>query len=93
MEPPSARARGASRFRPRFTLTLLYVFLFTLLYGLVFVAPSLWQVWRTLPPGPAQQEAARDAAHAAVHLRLALFAAIGTTALGAWARVLPGLRG
>jgi hypothetical protein len=28
-----------------------------------------------------------------VHLRLALFAAIATTALGAWARVLPGLRG
>jgi len=93
MEPLPSRARGASRFRPRFTLTLLYVFVFTVVYGLVFVAPALWEVWRTLPPGPAQQEAARQAAHDAVHLRLALFAAIATTALGAWARVLPGLKG
>ncbi len=93
MEPPPSPARGASRFRPQFTLTLLYVFAFTVIYGVAFVAPSLWEVWRTMPPGPAQQDAARDAAHAAVHLRLALLAAIATTALGSWARVLPGLRG
>jgi len=92
MEPLPSHARGTSPFRPRFTLTLLYVFFFTLAYGLAFVAPALWEVWRSLPPGPAQQEAARQAAQGAVHLRLALLAAIATTALGAWARVLPGLK-
>jgi len=44
-------------FRPRFTLSLLYLFGFFLLYCLLFVAPELYEVMQNVPTGPEQEQA------------------------------------
>jgi hypothetical protein len=87
--------RGGATFRPRFTLTILYFCAFLLLFCAALALPALFEVWRTLPPGPEQEAAAREAARRAVGPRLpiAVLAALATTAIGLAARVLPGLRG
>jgi hypothetical protein len=58
------------------------------------IAPELWQVYRTMPPGPEQEQAAAEAARQAIRgkLLLALFAALATTAIGGRVGWLPGLR-
>jgi hypothetical protein len=90
--PP--RRRPPQVFRPQFTLSLLYVFAFFFLFCLMIVAPALYEVWQTMPPGPEQEAAAERAARTAMGSRsyVALFAAVAVTAVGAYARALPGLR-
>ena len=91
-------ARGRSRpprsFQPRFTLSLLYVAAFFFLFCMVLVAPSLYEVWQTVPAGPEQQEEAKRLAQEVVQpkLRIAFVAAVAATALGAYTRVLPGMK-
>jgi ABC-type sulfate transport system permease component len=91
---PDPRRHSAPVFQPRFTLTILYLFGFFLLYCLILVAPTLWEVARTLPPGPEQQAAAESAAREAIRGRLlfAFLAALASISLGAYFRRLPGLR-
>ena len=86
--------RGGATFRPRFTLTILYFFAFLLLFCAALAAPALLEVLRSMPPGPEQEAAAREAARRAVAPRLpiAALAALATTAVGLVARLLPGLR-
>jgi hypothetical protein len=83
-----------ARFQPRFTLTLLYLFLLFYLYMRVIAAPALFEVWRSVPPGPAQDAAADAAARAALQGRvwIAFVAALVSVALLAYANVLPGIR-
>jgi len=84
-----------ARFEPRSTLGLLYFFACFFLYCLLLAAPALFEVARSMPPGPEQQEAARRAAQEALRGRLpvALLAALLTVGALAWARALPGMRG
>jgi len=88
-----ARPAGAA-FRLRYTLTVLYLSAFVMLYCLAIAVPAMLAVLREVPPGPEQQAAAHEAVRAAVAPRLlvALAAAVLTTGLGAWTRILPGLR-
>jgi hypothetical protein len=81
-------------FRPRFTLSLLYLFGFFLLFCLLFVAPELYEVLQNVPPGPEQEEAAQEVARRAIRPRLpfALAAALVTTVVAARAGWLPGMR-
>ena len=81
-------------FQPRFTLSLLYLFGFFLLYCLLLVAPELHEVMQNVPTGPEQQQAAQEAARQAVRPRLlyALAAALATTVVAPRAGWLPGLR-
>jgi ABC-type sulfate transport system permease component len=81
-------------FQPRFTLGLFYLAAFFILYCLVFIAPDLWRVLQTVPPGPEQEQVAAAAAREAIRgrLLLALFASLATTALGGKAGWLPGMR-
>jgi hypothetical protein len=90
---PPPRPRRAT-LQPRFTLSLLYLFVFFMLYCLLLVSPALFEVARTLPPGPEQQETAREVAKQAIQPRLwmAGLAAVVTTGLGLYAGVLPGTR-
>jgi hypothetical protein len=94
--PPKRGTAPRSRFEPRFTLGLLYLFAFFFLYALLFVTPALIEAYRGLPPGPAQEdlELASRIAQQALRgkLRLAFAAAALSTAGGIWIGVLPGLR-
>jgi hypothetical protein len=90
MPPP----RGGAAFRPRFTLTILYFFALLLLFCAAVATPALLEVLRSTPPGPEQEAIAREAARRAVgpKLPIAALAALVATAIGARARILPGLR-
>ena len=91
---PEPRPSRTPTFQPRFTLSLLYLFGFFLLYCLLFVAPELYDVLQNVPPGPEQEEAAREVARRAIRPRLpfALAAALVTTVVAARAGWLPGMR-
>ena len=80
-------------FRPRFAIGLFYFFVFFMLAGLLMILPELLDVLERVPPGPEQQEAAKEVARNAMggKLGLAFLAALGATALGAYFEVLPGL--
>jgi len=99
-EAPSPRSRQPV-FRPRFTLTLLYLAFFFLLFGMVFALPDLLEGARNLGPGPEELSPeelarARDTARDALRggrLLVALALAVIATGLGSYARILPGLRG
>ena len=98
MEPrPSRqdpRTRRAPVFRPRFSLTLLYLVGFFFLYALILVLPALTEVLTQVPPGPEQEELARQASRKAIRplLPIAAGLALVTTLIGAHFQVLPGLR-
>jgi heme A synthase len=84
-------------FRPRFTLMLLYVAAFFLLYALLFVAPDLAPLLgaegQALPPEELQARAQQVSQHAMRgKVPIALGASLVTVGLGAWRRVLPGMR-
>jgi len=92
--PRDPRTRPRATFKPRFTVMLLYLFVFFFLYCFALVAPALWDVLQSLPPGPAQEEAARQAARETLRPRLllAVVAAVLTVAAGSWKGHLPGTR-
>lgn len=87
-------------FRPRFTLMLLYVAGFYLLYALLLALPDLIAGYLELGPGP-EALTPEELAHAkGIAQRaigggktlIALVASLATVGLGAWRRVLPGMR-
>jgi len=92
-------SRGAA-FRPRFTLTLVYLLGFFLLYAMAFALPDLIAGAGELGPGPGElspeEEArARDIARTALgggRLLIAVGASILTVGFALWRRVLPGVR-
>ncbi len=94
-KPPIPSTRSTRPvFQPRFTIGLFYLVGFFMLYSLLLAAPALIEVARTVPPGPEQQEIAREAAREALHSRLwiSALAALVTTGAGIRAGVLPGTR-
>ena len=90
----SGNSRSRLSFRPRFTLGLFYLFLFFFLYCMLLVSPQLYEAARSLPPGPDQEELAKQMVREAMRPRLwiALVASVATTAIGARTGVLPGMR-
>ncbi|MBW2229558.1 MAG: hypothetical protein JRG92_03170 [Deltaproteobacteria bacterium] len=86
-----ARRRPPS-FKPRGTIGLLYIVVFFFLFSFLQVLPDLIDLLSEMPPGPAQEEAAKRAAEQQVNVLVSVALAIGATALGAWLRILPGLR-
>ena len=97
MAAPPHRRLPPPQLQPRFTLGILYVLGFFFLYCLAFVTPALLELLETLPPDLSEEEANARGAEVAqriVQPRLlaALAAAILTTGLGIWRRILPGYR-
>jgi ABC-type Na+ efflux pump permease subunit len=92
------RASGpAPGFRPEFTLLLLYFFMLFLFFALLLALPDLLEGMRTLPPAASiEEERAAGAAIAQQAVKGKLFAAFLATVvalgLGAYTRVLPGIR-
>ena len=78
--------------RPFFTLALLYIFGFFFVYAFALVAPALYEVMQTVPPGPEQEQAAAEAAYTAASGRMgiAFLLSLVTVVLGVWAKKLPG---
>ena len=78
--------------RPRFTIGLLYLFGFFFIYALALVAPALFEVLRSMEPGPEMEQRAYEVARdtAGPRLRFALVAAIATMGLGMLKGWLPG---
>ena len=91
--PLPPRPREAS-FHPRFLLTILYLMGFFFAAALLLILPELLEVLAEVPPGPEQQEIAKQAAQRAVGPRLlpALIISVLATAAGTYLEVLPGLR-
>jgi hypothetical protein len=86
-------------FRPRFTLMLLYLALFYVVFALLIALPYLLAAVQTLPPGgaeltPEELELARDTARRAFagKAHWAALASVLATGAGAWYGKLPGLR-
>ena len=93
MSAPPPRRRPPVVPRPFFTLAIVYVFGFFFVYALALVAPALFEVLRSLPPGPEQQAAAQQAAYEAASGRvwIAFLLSLATVVLGAWSGKLPGM--
>ena len=99
---PVAPSRHSGRpvFRPRFTLSLLYLVFFFFLFGLIIALPDLLAGARELGPGPdeltpEELDRAREITRGALaggRLLVALGLAVIATGLGSYARLLPGLR-
>ncbi len=98
-ELPRRRTRAAP-FRPRFTLTLVYLFGFFVLFALALALPDLLEGASQLGPGPEELTdeelaQAREISRRALSggkLFAALGAAVIAVGLGAFRGVLPGLR-
>jgi len=100
MPPEPPLPRRSAPFRPRFTIVLLYVAAFFLLYALLLALPDLIAGARELGPGPEEltpeemaraQEVGRQAM-AGGKVLIALVASLATVGLGIWRDVLPGVR-
>jgi len=84
-------------FRPEFTLFLVYFFALFVFFALLLALPDLLEGMRTLPPDASIEEeraAGAEIARRAVAGRLsfAFIAALVALGLGAYTRVLPGIR-
>lgn len=92
--PPPYYRKVRSDFRPSFTLGILYLFGFFFVYCLLLVSPSLFEVLRTVPIGPEQEEVAKRVAQEVVRPRLpiALLLSALSTVAGAHFGLLPGMK-
>jgi hypothetical protein len=70
----------------------LYVVAFFFVFSFLQVLPDLIGLLGAMPEGPAQEEAAKQVAEQNVNVYVSFALALGATVLGAWLRVLPGLR-
>ena len=91
---PARDRGGPARFQPRISLGVIYTIGLFFVYCLLFTAPALYEVLVSMPPGPEQEEAAKQVAREVVRPRLPLAFGMGaiTTLLGVYFRVLPGYR-
>ncbi len=97
---PERAGAGRAVFRPRFTLIVLYLVGFTVVFALGFALPDLLAAARSLPPGdaklsPEELEHARELTRQALaggRVWLAFLAAALATGFGAFTRRLPGMR-
>ena len=83
-----------AQFQPRFTLVIVYFFVFVLVWGLLLAAPEMLEAWRELAPEADPAQAGRAAVRNALRGRMltAALAAVISMALLIWLDVLPGLR-
>jgi hypothetical protein len=85
---------GEAKFEPRFTLVILYFFVFLVTWGLLLAGPEMLEAWGELPPNADPAEAGREAVRDALRGRMPTAALAAVISMGAliWLDVLPGLR-
>ena len=83
-----------ARFRPRFTLVIVYFAALVVFFCSLVAAPAVIEGLRTLPPDADPAAAGREVWRAALRGRVpfAVGAAVISLAGLLWARLLPGLR-
>jgi hypothetical protein len=91
---PLYARRRTPVFRPSFTLALVYLLVFFMLYAFLLIMPELLAVLRDLPPGPEQQRVAEEVAREVFAPRAlyAVLLSVGSVGLGSYLQVLPGLK-
>jgi len=88
---PAPRRRAAP-FRPRFTIGIVYLAGFTLLFMLLMLMPDLLDVLAAGGDELTMQRHAEEVARANARPQIALGLSLLATALGGYFQVLPGLR-
>jgi hypothetical protein len=88
--PP--RRAGPPPFRPRFTISLVYLVGFFFVFSFLQILPDLIGLLSEMQPGPAQERAAAALARDGVRPLVSMLLSVAATGLGAYLRVLPGLR-
>jgi len=103
-KPGAPPQRRSTVFRPRFTLVVVYLALFTTLFAFAFALPDLIAGARELPGGPAEltpeeiergSEIMREVLGGGGllnRLMASFLCAACAVGAGAWFRALPGLR-
>jgi len=89
---PQPGARKPPPFRPRFTIGLVYMAVFFVLFQFLQVLPELIDLLRTMEAGVAQQQAAEHAMRVGSSPLVSLVLALAATSLGSYYKVLPGMR-
>lgn len=93
-EPPRSPTprRSAPPFRPRFTLGILYLATFFVLFSFLQVLPELVELLGSMQPGPAQEKAAARVMREGSSPLVSLVLSLAATSLGAYYQVLPGMK-
>jgi len=97
MSDPQRTSRPGLGFRPEFTLMLVYFFVLFLFFAVLLALPALLEGMRTLPAAASIEEERAAGAEIAKHavegkLGFAFLATLVALGLGAYTRVLPGIR-
>jgi hypothetical protein len=96
MPQPTQSDPGPTRptptFRPRFTIGIVYLVIFFVLFSFLQVLPSLLDLLAELPPGPAQEKAAERIMREGSSPLISLVLSLAATSLGSYFQVLPGMR-
>ncbi len=82
--------RPSYKFRPRFTIGILYLGVFFFFFAFLQIMPDLIQLLE-LPPGPDQEIAAKELARKKSNPLLSLILSVVATGAGAYYEILPGL--
>ncbi len=90
--PPPRPRRSPPPFRPRFTLGILYLAVFFVLFSFLQVLPELIDLLGSVPPGPEQEEAAARVMQEGMNPLISLALSLAATSLGSYYKVLPGMR-
>ncbi len=88
---PKIPRRTPPPFRPRFTIGIFYLVVFFFLFAFLQVLPDLIALLGR-PPGPEQEEAARQAARSGTNPLLSALLALVATSLGSYYQILPGMK-
>ena len=90
-DPERSGQRPSYKFRPRFTIGILYLAIFFFVFAFLQILPDLIGLLE-LPPGPEQEAAARELARQKSNPLLSLILSVATTGAGTYYRILPGLK-
>ena len=88
--PPLRRRRPS--FTPRFTISILYLLFFFVVFSFLMVLPDLLAILGTEATDSELEQAAKEATQAGFQWQIALLASLAVTACGARYKFLPGLR-
>ena len=89
-DPDQSTRNHRQRFRPRFTIGILYLAGFFFFFAFLQILPDLIQLLE-LPPGPDQEMAAKELARRKSNPLLSLLLSVAATSAGAYYEFLPGL--